>query len=60
MKFKLKWKGGDEETVEGDTIAIAFTMAGYGAGALGALESYEVIRKEEDDNRGDSQPGSQS
>jgi hypothetical protein len=42
MKFLLYWRGsGDVELVEGSTIAEAFSNAGYGAGALRALDYYE-------------------
>ena len=53
MKFRLYWdikdpKTGEQKTeiVEGDNIADAFTHAGYGAGAMRALDWYGPIDKE--------------
>ena len=43
-KFKLHWKDGIEEIFEGTDIADAFNHAGYGAGALSALDYYEEIK----------------
>lgn len=42
-KFKLHWLDGKEEIVEGQDIKDAFTLAGYGAGALSALDYYEEV-----------------
>ena len=42
-KFKLFWLGGRIEIIEGKTIAEAFTLAGYGAGAVRALDYYKEI-----------------
>lgn len=42
-KFKLHWLGGKTEIVEGLDIADAFRRAGYGAGAIGALDWYEEV-----------------
>jgi hypothetical protein len=39
--FILHWRGGHTEEVVGATIAQAMTYAGYGAGALPALDYYE-------------------
>lgn len=47
MKFKtfrLIWLNGKSEIVKGTSIADAFTRAGYGAGALGALDYYETVK----------------
>lgn len=44
-KFKLHWRGtSPAEIVEGNTIADAFNRAGYGAGALAALDYYEEVK----------------
>jgi hypothetical protein len=39
--FKLHWLHGDTEFVKGNTIAEAFMLAGYGGGAIRALDWYE-------------------
>ena len=45
MKFKLHWLGDKAtEIVEGYSIADALTKAGYGGGALGALDYHEQIK----------------
>lgn len=41
--YILHWLGGKTEEVKGETIADAFTKAGYGAGALRALDYYSVV-----------------
>ena len=38
--FTLYWLSGHREVVEGETIEQAFTLAGYGAGALKALDFF--------------------
>lgn len=43
--FILHWLNGKTEEVKGTTIADAFTNAGYGAGALGALDYYEEVKR---------------
>lgn len=45
-KFKLHWLGGEpkEEIVRGTDIADAFRRAGYGGGAIRALDYYEEIK----------------
>jgi len=40
-KFQIYWLDGKHETVTGTDIADAFTQAGYGAGALGAVDFYD-------------------
>lgn len=40
-KFRLYWRDGKTEVVEGRDIADAVTKAGYGAGAMGALDFYD-------------------
>jgi hypothetical protein len=42
-KFKLHWLDGRTEILTGDSIKDAFTGAGYGEGALRALDSFEII-----------------
>lgn len=39
--YILHWHDGTTEEVQGYSIAHAFTSAGYGAGALAALDYYE-------------------
>ena len=39
-QFGLYWRDGKHEVVEGDNITQAVNSAGYGAGALGALDFY--------------------
>lgn len=39
-KFVLYWKLGDKEIVEGETIVDAFNNAGYGGGAISALDFF--------------------
>lgn len=47
-QFKLHWLNSDEpEVVEGPTIAEAMTLAGYGNGAVRALDHYEEIKNAE-------------
>lgn len=41
--FKLYWLDGTTEVVVGDNIARAMTKAGYGAGAIRALDYYKEI-----------------
>ena len=43
MKFKLHWLTGEEEIVEGETVAQAMTLAGYSQGAVPALDYYEEV-----------------
>ena len=38
MKFKLYWLDGKCEEIEGDSISNAFSNAGYGGGAMRALD----------------------
>ena len=40
-KFRLYWLDGKTEVVEGSDIADAFSKAGYGGGAIQALDFYE-------------------
>ena len=43
--FRIYWKDGLTQDIEGIDIADAFTRAGYGAGALAAVDWYEEIKK---------------
>lgn len=45
-KFKLFWLDGKTEEVTGETIANAFNRAGYGSGALGALDYWKEVEVE--------------
>lgn len=40
MTFTLFWRTGQREIVRGRTIAEAMTLAGYGGGAVRALDFY--------------------
>lgn len=40
-KFRLYWLDGKTEIVEGDDITDAFSKAGYGAGAMRALDFWD-------------------
>jgi len=40
-KFRLYWRDGKTEVIEGRDIADAVTKAGYGAGAMGALDFHD-------------------
>lgn len=44
-KFTLHWLGGKTETVEGEDIADAYRRAGFGAGALRALDYFEEVEE---------------
>jgi hypothetical protein len=41
MKFTLYWRDGKSQIVKGRNPADAMTQAGYGQGALGALDFYD-------------------
>ena len=41
MNYTFFWKDGKRETLKGSTPASAMNNAGYGAGALSALDFYE-------------------
>ena len=45
--FKVYWLDGKEEKIQGDNIADAFTRAGYGAGAIKALDYFEEVKGKE-------------
>ena len=42
--FKLHWLSGEVEVVKGYSISDAFTKAGYGAGAIRALDWWEEVK----------------
>ena len=42
-RFRLFWLTGTTEDVEGNTVAEAITRAGYGRGAIQALDYYEEL-----------------
>lgn len=42
-KFKLYWLDGKTEVIEGNTIAEALNNAGYGLGAMKALDYWENV-----------------
>ena len=42
-KYKLYWLTGETEIVKGTSISDAFSKAGYGAGALAALDYYKEL-----------------
>lgn len=41
--FVLHWLDGTTERVSGPSIGTAFALAGYGGGAIGALDYYEEV-----------------
>lgn len=43
--FILHWLDGSTERVTGPTISSAFAMAGYGGGAISALDFYEEVNE---------------
>lgn len=43
MKFRLYWRDGKTEIVKGKSISDAFNNAGYGSGALRALDYYKLL-----------------
>ena len=45
MKYKFHWLTGKEEILSGRSAADALNKAGYGAGALRALDFYEPVEK---------------
>lgn len=42
-QFRLHWLDGKKQIVTGRDITDAFTKAGYGAGAIAALDWYEPL-----------------
>ena len=45
-KFRLHWRTGKAEDVEGPDIATAMMRAGYGGGAIKALDYWEKVEDE--------------
>lgn len=39
--FIIYWRDGKHDVVSGETIASAFTRAGFGAGAMAVVDFYE-------------------
>lgn len=48
--YKLHWRDGKTEIVQGDSISQAFASAGYGNAAIRALNYYEELYEELDDD----------
>jgi hypothetical protein len=46
-RFKIFWLDGTVETITGDSIADAFMKAGYGGGAIRALDYYKELKEGE-------------
>jgi len=40
--YILYWKDGTKQTIKGNTIGHAFTLAGYGHGAIRAVDFYST------------------
>jgi len=45
-EFIIHWKDKTTDVFKGKDIADAFTRAGYGAGAVRAVDYYEEVKKE--------------
>lgn len=50
-KYILHWLGGNTQEVEGDSIASACNNAGIGAGAIKALDYYEEVKEEKNNDK---------
>jgi hypothetical protein len=50
-KFRLIWRTGNPEEVEGYDIADAFRRAGYGGGAIRALDYYEEVKTKTEEEK---------
>jgi hypothetical protein len=48
-KYILHWKDGKDEIVEGPNIAQACMLAGYGGGAILAMDYHEEIEEESEE-----------
>jgi len=46
-RFKIHWLDGKEQTIVGPNISDAFYRAGFGAGAVSAIDYYEEVTDEE-------------
>lgn len=44
-KFILHWLDGSTQEINGTSISDAFMRAGYGGGAIRALDWYEEVKK---------------
>lgn len=44
-QFILHWLDGKKETITGTGIKDAFTKAGYGAGAVAAVDHFETVTR---------------
>ena len=42
-RFKFVWRDGKEDVFEGNNVSDAFTKAGYGGGAMAALDYYKEL-----------------
>jgi len=40
--YTIYWLSGQKEVVKGNTFTVAFAAAGYGGGAIRAVDFYEV------------------
>lgn len=47
--FIFHWDGGKDETLQGESAADALNRAGYGQGAIRALDYFEEVKESEDD-----------
>lgn len=43
-KFKLYWKDGSQEVIEGETLAKAWNAKGWGRAKIQDLKSYEELK----------------
>lgn len=44
--YRLYWKDGKTEVVEGDSVTNAFVNAGYGNGAVAALDFFKLGKEQ--------------
>ena len=42
-QYRLHWRDGSVNDVEGDDVAKAMTLAGFGGGSISALHNWEVL-----------------
>lgn len=52
-RFRLHWHDGKTEIVEGTSIRNAFINAGYGYGAIQALDYFEEVKKSDGQTKND-------
>jgi hypothetical protein len=50
-KYIFHWKTGKDEVISGRNISDAFNKAGYSAGALRALDYYELQKGKQNENK---------